>query len=170
MVKILLTDQGPRLKIKLPGFSKTQIFPIITNNYLVYLLKNFSQFRKIQYIRSITISHRQKVRIVTQINFIFIWGSSGAEDGVPKIFFPVSCCVFIFRGKAIKSSINQRIAKSTIAAVIVISPHQSFLLQFNQCAIAFRRVQKNNWFTMRPQFRFSGSEWNKVLLRKFFKR
>jgi len=85
-------------------------------------------------------SHRQKARIVTQKNFIFIWGFSGAEDGVPKIFFPVSCCVFIFRGKAIKSSINQRIVKSTIEAVIVIFPHQSFLLQFNQCTIALRRM------------------------------
>ena len=85
-------------------------------------------------------SQRKKARIVTQKNFVFIWGSSGAEGGVPKIFLPDSCWVFIFRGKAMKSRRNQRIVKSTIEAVIVIFPLQSFLLQFNQSAIALRRV------------------------------
>ena len=34
---------------------------------------------------------RKKVKIVTQIILVFILGSSGAEDGVPLIFLPVSC-------------------------------------------------------------------------------
>ena len=66
--------------------------------------------------------------MVTQSIFNLICGSSGAEEGVPKIFSPDSCWVFIFRGKAMNSIKNHRIAKSTIAAVIVIFPLKSFLL------------------------------------------
>ena len=61
-----------------------------------------------------------KARIVTNNILILIFGSSGADDGVPAALFPTSCWVFILRGRIIKRNKNQSTEKSTKAAVIVI--------------------------------------------------
>ena len=66
------------------------------------------------------IIQRKNATTVTQSILVFICGFSGAEAGVPGVCFPVSCWVFILSGKETKSRMNQKIAKSTIEAVIVI--------------------------------------------------